>query len=133
MITIDPGKTYFAYARWDCNGQLIEAAKLGRNSIHVLPVGEPAIIEKQWGQAKNTPLRDLLDLAVSTGEYGGHFFSRRYVLPSSCPKPIRHKQALARLRPSELAVLPKNKTDLKHVLCAVWIGLNELGRLVAVA
>lgn len=130
MICIDPGKRYLAYAQFE-RDSLLAAKMIDRLEFKQLDRHQHVVVEEPWGVDKEKGVReaDIRALVLAAGLYAGHFDTHRFVLASSCPKPARHAQALKRLSPAELAVLPKQKTHLKHVLCAVWIGLKELGRL----
>lgn len=129
FIAIDPGKLYFGWA-WFKDGELEGAGKTDRDGVAQLALLAPeCIVEKQWGVSKKSTVADIIELAIATGEYGGHFALRRYLLPYQTPKPIRHTRALNALGTAERLRLPKQKTYLKHTLCAVYIGLKELDRI----
>lgn len=130
-VYIDPGVKYLAWALF--NEDELESAGVtereGQSDLKYLSCrGE---IERPWGKGPGTTQADIDDLNIACGEYGAQFPFRTYRRPYTAPKPLRHARALAALTKAELAVLPKQKTKLKHVLCAVYMGLRATGRIPA--
>lgn len=132
FAAVDPGVQYFAWVDM-VDSQLHRCGLDKREDAGLLADIPYGIIEKPrpGHHAKSTD-RDIQELCIALGEYGAQFSERRYEVASSCPKPKRHAQALARLTPAELAILPKQKTKQKHILCALWIALKHAGRLTAI-
>jgi len=131
-IYIDPGVQYFAWALINENRELELCGKTSRECIaEIARYASRVEIERPWGKGKRTTQADIDDLNIAVGEYGGHFKVRKYRRPYTAPKELRHERAFAALRPHELARLPKFKTHLHHVGCAVYMGMRDTGRLVA--
>lgn len=128
LACIDPGVKYYGLALFE--GQtLIAARKEHADCIHSVRANLCVVERPRKANDDRSTRGDIQDLEYAAGGYAAHFSSSKAVQASNVPKDIRHARALAALLPGELAVLPKQKTHLKHVLCAVYIGLKELGRL----
>ncbi len=130
VVALDPGVQYYGAALFTA-GQLVYAGKEDRAEIGELSKeAELCVVERPRKANDDRATRgDIQDLEFAAGWYAGHFAQSKMVLASNVPKAIRHQRALAALTPGERGMLPKQKTHLKHVLCAVYIGLKELGRL----
>jgi hypothetical protein len=131
-VYVDPGVRYAAWAVFGEDGQLEATGKCARDDFAAVAAKWSCygVIEEPWGVGEHTTEKDIMQLCLAAGEYGGRFKNTRYERPTSTPKPARHLQALKRLTAAELAVLPKQKTHRKHILCAVWMGLRVNGRMV---
>lgn len=132
MNSIDPGKTYFAIAAFELvpgAATLIGTSLLPRSEIKTANRHVFTIVEKPWGASKASYGADIRELCLAAGEYKGHFDKAEWRACPSVPKAIRHRRALERLTGAELLLLPNTKEAQGHVLCAVWQGLRELGRL----
>lgn len=130
-VYIDPGVQYLAWALFNedvLDSAGVKARELASDLRFVATRGE---IERPWGKGPRTTQADIDDLNIACGEYGAQFPFRTYRRPYTAPKALRHARALAALTKAELAVLPKQKTKLKHVLCAVYMGLRATGRIAA--
>jgi hypothetical protein len=128
LNSIDPGKSYFALAAFE--GTTLTSTTLQpRTGIKVFRRSVFTIIEKPWGAQKASFGRDIQELCLSAGQYLGHFDLAEWRACPTIPKAIRHRRALAVLTGAELLLLPNTKEAQGHVLCAVWQGLKELGRL----
>lgn len=128
LNSIDPGKTYFAIAMFD-DGQLSAAALLPRSEIKTIKRDGFTLVEKPWGAKHASYGADIRELCLAAGEYKGHFDNAEWRACPSVPKHVRHARAIAKLSIAELSLLPTTKAERGHVLCAVWQGLRELGRL----
>lgn len=132
IVYIDPGVEYVGWAVFGSKNELEAVGMCSRKDFKEEVAGRTSfcVIEKPWGVGGHTTEQDIMNLCLAAGEYGGRFANTRYETPPSTPKPIRHAQARKRLKPHELALLPKQKTQLKHIMCAVWMGLRDRGRMV---
>ena len=133
FAAVDPGVQYFGWVSFD-EGRLNNCGLNDReDSMSILGDIPFGIVELPRAARDDKSTRaDIQKLCVAAGEYGRCFRERMYIPASSCPKTIRHKQALARLSEQELALLPKSAAKRKHILCALWIALKHAGRLTAV-
>lgn len=131
-VYIDPGVKYAAWAYFNALGLLELCDVTSRDDVpNLWQYASRGEIERPWGKGPNTTQADIDDLNIAVGEYGRCFHTRVYRRPYTAPKKLRHERALKALTPAELAVLPKQKTKLKHVLCAVYMGLRGTGRITA--
>jgi hypothetical protein len=132
FAAVDPGVKYFAWVAF-YEGRLTDCGLNQReDALSILGDFPFGIVEKPRASKDDKSTRaDIQELCIALGEYGRCFRERRYEVASSCPKDIRHAQALKRLSPEELAILPKQITKRKHILCALWIALKHAGRLTA--
>lgn len=133
FVAFDPGVKYFAWAVF--RGGALDAAGLSNKSPRdwVWPGISFAIVECPESQfSQETRERDIYALARAAGEIGIQFPERLYVAPSrwkgQIPKEIHHPRIVSQLDEFERKTLPTKKTELKHVLDAVGIGLWYLGR-----
>jgi len=139
-IYVDPGVQYAGWCRGD-HGVLTAAGKIDRSDFKSLVswMAKRCVVEQPWGVGdidrarghKGSTLKDILELTLAAGQYGGAFDTAVFLPPYMAPKPIRHERALAALDRHELARLPKQKTYLVHTLCAVYMFLRDVGRIVA--
>lgn len=131
-VYVDPGVRYAGWAVFGEDGRMEACGKCAREDFAALVAKWSCygVIEEPWGVGEKTTEQDIMQLCLAAGEYGGRFRDTRYVRPPATPKPARHLQALKRLTPAETALLPKQKTHRKHILCAVWEGLRDHGRMV---
>jgi hypothetical protein len=139
-IYVDPGVQYAGWCRGD-HGVLTAAGKIDRQDFRSLVawMAKRVVVEQPWGVkeislargAKGSTLQDILELTLAAGEYAGSFDQRVYQHPYPAPKPIRHERALEALDRHELARLPPQKTYRQHTLCAVYMFLRDVGRIVA--
>ncbi len=136
FVSIDPGVDYFA---WACfrGGALescaLEADRGPRAWAMSQTWPELGVIEMPARRYRESIReRDVFELARAAGELGGLFPYRVYVTPADwkgqLSKKIDQDRTLKALTPAELALLPKQKSALKHVLDAIGIGLKRLGR-----
>ena len=130
IISIDPGKSYAAIAEFSDAGVLMGTALLPKSLVRTLPRDTKLVlVEKPWGVKHASHGADIRELCLSAGEYKGHFDNAEWRNAPSIPKPIRHRMAWNALDEQERALLPSTKSDRGHVLCAVWQGLKQLGRV----
>lgn len=129
LISIDPGKEYAACAQFT-DGRLVGTAVLPRSMVRSLPRDAGLVlVERPWGVKHASHGADIRALCLSAGEYKGWFQDSEWRNAPSIPKPIRHRMAWNVLDEQERALLPSTKSDRGHVLCAVWQGLKQLGRV----
>jgi hypothetical protein len=139
-IYVDPGVQYAGWCLGK-NGVLEAAGKIDRAEFRtaVAWLAKRCIVEQPWGVGelckergiKGSTLKDILELTLAAGEYGGRFAEAVYLHPYMAPKPIRHERALEALDRHELSRLPPQKTFRIHTLCAVYMFLRDVGRIVA--
>ena len=136
-IYVDPGVQYAGWCRGS-GGVLTAAGKIDREDFRSLVawMAKRCVVEQPWGVGdirtkRGSTLQDILELTLAAGEYGGAFDTRVYLHPYMAPKPIRHERALEALDRHELARLPPQKTYRQHTLCAVYMFLRDVGRIVA--
>lgn len=144
MVTgVDVGVKYHARAlvtRFNGGPWLLHSADLvqGVEPIKVDAGGCPytwrlviecATVRRADGHTKK---REVDALNRAAGRIGAAHPSPEFRLPEQwkgqLKKPVDHARTLERLSPAELAVLPKSKAELKHVLDAVGIALKAVGR-----
>lgn len=130
FAAIDVGVQYYGGALFEF-GQLIWADKESRDEISSLALEADYVIVERPRKANDDKSRRAViqDVEFAAGFYLGKFKDGKGVLASSIPKKIRHARAAAALSSMEFSFLPKQKGRLQHVLCAVYIGLKELGRV----
>lgn len=131
FAAIDPGVDYLAWAIFD-TGHLTRA-ELRRDDLCCAGVSF-GVIEAPSRAFDDVRESDIFDLAIAAGEIGRGFRHRLYVTPQTwkgqVPKAIHQRAHIwPKLSETERALLPTKKTELKHVLDAVGIGLWYLGRL----
>lgn len=131
--SFDPGVKYFAWAHWT-QGALTACGLYRDSPYYWRPTIGVAVIECPVRKFDaDTREKDIFDLARAAGEIGSRYRERIYVSPSKwkgqVPKGIHQEHhILPKLTPGEHTLLPKKKTELKHVLDAIGIGLWYLGR-----
>lgn len=138
-VYIDPGVDYFAWclfadnrlevAGYDPRGHIAEVAKYACRVVIEKPFVQQEAHRRSAGQRSSN--KTIQELCIAAGEYAGHFPDRTYLFPYMTPKLIRHARALAALSPAEVVKLPKYKTHMKHVGCALYIGMRDTGRIRA--
>lgn len=130
---IDPGVDYFARATFR-GGQLDAVCIIQCDPFKLIRrEGSTVVIERPLRKFKGVRESDQFRLACAAGEIAASYEHRVYLAPAEwkgqVPKDIHHKHhVLPALEPAELAILPKKKGELKHILDAVGIGLRYLGR-----
>jgi hypothetical protein len=133
---------FLAWARFDSNKVLVETGKTPRDQEAFLVIlgglCPRVIMERPYIQQVDPTKRkgratqeDVQELCIAAGEYAGRFKYRRYDYPYTLNKDLRHKRALEALTAQELRTISKLKTHRAHVLCAVYMGLRETGRIRA--
>lgn len=90
---------------------------------------ERATVRQRDGHTKK---REVENLLLAAGRLGAMHPSPEFQLPEEwkgqLKKKLDHKRTLERLSPDEIAILPKSKAELKHVLDAVGIAMKAVGR-----
>ena len=135
LVSIDPGKKYYAFAEWGTQVNL-QAAGLRLIDDKIDWSGIPMAIELPaiWAGGE-ADVRDIIDLSVGAGRvadragqvtwYPAAFWKGQQ------PKKAHHKKIKAELKPAEVRLLEAfNKGELDHIMDAIGIGLFHLGRLV---
>lgn len=142
LISVDPGKNYFAFAQWSRKGRLEKCARVDVSLSNLYAISEPSndlVVEvpqvysqRHW---KGDP-NDLIDLAITVGRLVQAFGPERseQVRPShwkgTVEKKVMQERILARLDPIERQLVdPLTKRDRRDVLDAVGLGLWKLDRL----
>ena len=142
LISIDPGKNHFAYAKWARNkllscGRSAVTTEVFRGlqfgSMDCVVIEVPQIYsQRKW---KGDP-NDLVDVAVTVGRLAQASGDGRFELvrprawKGTVEKEVHQMRIRKELSPSERALLgPLTKKDARDVLDAIGIGLWKLGRL----
>ena len=135
-IYIDPGVDYFAWVLFDDDRLKLAGYSRRIDIDEIARYARRAVIEKPYVQQsggrsahQRSSNKTIQELCIAAGEYGGHFPQRHYVYPGAAPKHIRHERALAALTREEVELLPRYKTHMEHVGCALYIGMKDVGRL----
>jgi hypothetical protein len=134
IVGVDVGIAYYAVASirdgvlW--RAELVhstEPLRLGDASARL--VIECATVRKEDGHTKK---REVDALNRAAGRLGALHPAPEYVLPekwkAQVSKTLDQKRTLALLSPAEIAILPRLKKELVHVLDAVGIALWACGR-----
>lgn len=138
FVSIDPGVVYCACAWWF--DKALDEVDIVHRETWVQDLrhdgyGTMAIIERpqiyRHGKAKT---KDVEGLLIASGEIASQFDQVVWYRPAMWKgqqsKTAHHKKIRAALTQEELKVLEKrSKTELKHILDAVGLGLFHLGRL----
>lgn len=135
----DTSVNFLAWALFDADKKLVLCGKTPRADVaEIGSYARVGVVEKPWVQQVDPRKRsgratqkDIQELCIAAGEYGRIFEVRRYEYPHKAPKKIRHERALAALDADERARLPKFRTHLEHIGCAIYMGLRATGRIVA--
>lgn len=125
----DPGVKYVAYAMW-------LGSSLGATGMSALggfsPMTRDLIVLEKPQVYRNSPARnaDIVDLAMAAATIGAQFKEVVWYLPrewkGQIPKTIHHRRIRGQLTDLEHRALPIKKSELKHVLDAVGIGLYHM-------